>query len=85
MRPSRFSLRILRLERQVEGDELVILLGELECLRARADLLSDAVQFIVENVTEPLSEDEREDEVLELRCLLRPANAACGVPNPGLE
>ena len=72
-------------ERQVEADELMVLLDELERLGARADLDGDAVQLIVENVTEPLSEDEREDEVLELRCLLRPANAACGVPNPGLE
>ena len=41
-------------------------------------------QLVIENVAEPLGEDQREDEILELRGLLRPADAARGVPNPGL-
>lgn len=75
---------ILRFERQAEGDELVILLDEFECLGARADLGGDAVQLVVvEDVAEPLGEDERQDEVLELRGFLRSADPAGGVPDPG--
>ena len=74
-----------RLERQVEADELVVLLDELERLGARADLVGDAVQLIVEDVAEALGEDEREDEVLELRRFLRAADGARGVPDPGFE
>ena len=78
-------VRVLRLERQVEADELVVLLDELERLLARADLLGDAIELVVEHVTQPFREDQRQDEVLELRRLLRPANTAGGVPNPRFE
>jgi hypothetical protein len=44
----------------------VVGLGELEGLLARADLGGDAVQFVVEDVAEPLGEDQRQDEVLNL-------------------
>jgi hypothetical protein len=52
---------------------------------AGADLSGDAVQFVVEDVAESLGEDQREDEVLELRRFLRAADAARGVPDPGFE
>lgn len=63
----------------------MVLLDELERLAARTYLMGDAVQFIVEDVAETFGKDQREDEVLELRSLLRPADAARGVPNPRLE
>src|SRR5262249_21977322 len=52
---------VRRLERQVEADELVVLLDEFERLGPRADLDGDAVQLVVEDVAKPLGEDERED------------------------
>ena len=76
---------VVGLEGQVEADELVVLLDELERLGARADLLGDAVQLVIEDVAEPLGEDQREDEVLELRRLLRAADAARGIPDPGFQ
>ena len=48
---------VVGLERQVEADELVVLLDELERLRARANLFGDAVQFVIEDVAQPLGED----------------------------
>jgi hypothetical protein len=74
-----------RLERQIEADELMVLLDDLEGLNPRADLLGDTIQFIVEHVAEPLSEDEREDEVFELGRLLLSADAARGVPDPRFQ
>jgi hypothetical protein len=47
--------------------------------------LSDTVQLIVEHITQTLGEDERKNEVLKLWSLLRPADAACGIPNPIFE
>jgi hypothetical protein len=44
-----------------------------------------ALQLIVEDVAQAFGENQRENEVLELRCLLRTSDAAGGVPNPGLE
>ncbi len=78
-------LGIGRHERQVEADELVIGLGELEGLLARPDLGGDAVQLVIEDVAEALGEDEREDEVLVLRRVLRATDGAGGVPDPGFE
>ncbi len=63
----------------------MVFLDELERLLARANFPGDAVQFIVENVAQPLGEDQREDEVLELRGLLRTADGAGSVPYPGFE
>ena len=73
------------LQRQVEADELVVVLDELERLGARADLLGDAVQLVVEDVAQALGEDQREDEVLELGRILRAADAARRIPDPGFE
>ena len=78
-------LGIVRREGQVEADELVVGLGELEGLFPRANFLGDAVQLIIEDIAEALREDEREDVVLVFRCVLRPANGAGGVPDPGFE
>jgi hypothetical protein len=75
-------LGIVRHERQVEADELVVGLGELEGLLARADLLGDAVQLVIEDVAEALGEDEREDVVLVFRRVLGAADGAGGVPDP---
>ncbi len=83
-RPDRI-VGIARLKRQIEADELLVVLNELERLGARADLLGDAVQFVVEHVAEPLGEDQREDEFLEFRRVLRAADRARGVPNPRFE
>ena len=58
---------------------------QLERLGARADLDGDAVQLVIEDIAESLGKDEREDEVLELRRLLRAPDAASGVPNPRFE
>ena len=73
---------VLRLQRQVEADELLVVLHQLERLGARADLLGDAVQLVVEHVAQALGEDEREDEVLVLRRVLRAADGTGGVPDP---
>jgi hypothetical protein len=69
-------LGIVRREGQVEADELVVGLGKLEGLLARADLLGDAVQFVIEDIAEALREDEREDVVLVFRRVLGPTDAA---------
>ena len=76
---------ILRLQGQAEANKLVIPLDQLERFSARADFRGDAVELVVEDVAQPFGENQRQDEVLELRRLLRPADAASGVPNPGLE
>ena len=78
-------LGIVRHQGEVEADELVVGLGELEGLLARADLGGDAVQFVVEDVAEALGEDQREDVVLVFRRVLGPADGAGGVPDPGFE
>lgn len=63
----------------------MVVLDDLEGLGPRAELFGHAVQLIVEHVAEPFGEDEREDEILKLRGFLRPANAARGIPDPGLQ
>ena len=78
-------LGIVRHQGQVEADELVVGLGELEGLLARADLLGDAVQLVVEDVAQALGEDEREDVVLVFRRVLGAADGAGGIPDPGFE
>lgn len=78
-------LGIVRHEGQVEADELVVGLGQLEGLFARADLLGNAVQFVIEDVAEALGEDEGEDVVLVFRRVLGSADGAGGVPDPGFE
>ena len=83
-RPDRL-LGIGGLQRQEEADELVIALGELERLFPRPDLGGDAVQLVIKDIAEALGEDEREDEVLVLRRVLRAADGAGGVPDPGFE
>ena len=76
---------IVRHEGEVEADELVVGLGELEGLLARTDLGGDAVQLVVEDVAQPLGEDQRQDVVLVFGSILGAANGAGGVPDPGFE
>ena len=83
-RPDRI-VRILRLQRQVEADEFLVVLDELERLGPRADFLGDAVQLVIEDIAQALGEDERQDVVLVLRRILRAANGARRIPNPGFE
>ena len=78
-------VRVLRLQRQVEAHKLLVVLDQLERLGARTDFLGDAVQLVIEYVAEPLGKDEREDEFLVLRSVLRTTDRAGGVPNPGLK
>lgn len=83
-RPDRI-VGILRLQRQEETDQLFVMLDELERFGARADFLGDAVQLVVENVAEPLREDQRQDVFLVLRRVLRAADRARRIPNPRFE
>ncbi len=76
---------VLRLQREEEADELLVVLHQLERLGPRADLLGDAVDLVVEHVAEALGEDEREDELLVFRRVLRAADGTGGVPDPGFE
>ena len=69
----------------VFDDELVVGLGEPERFLARADLLRDAVQLVIEDVAQALGEDEGEDVILVFRRILGTANGAGGVPDPGFK
>ena len=82
--PDRF-FRVFRHQRQVETHQLVICLRQLEGFFARADFLCDAVQFVIEYITQALGKDERQDEVLVLGCILGPANGTGRIPDPGLD
>jgi len=63
----------------------VVLLDKFECLCAGADLFGDAVQFVIEDVAQALSEDQRKDEILKLRRFLCATDAARRIPYPGLQ
>ena len=76
---------VLRLKREVEPHELLVVLHQLERLGSRADLLGYAVQLVVENIAQALGEDKRKDKLLVLRRVLCPANGAGRVPDPGFE
>src|SRR2546425_10886814 len=73
------------LERQIEADEFLVVLHQLERLRARADFLRDSVEFVVEHIAKSLGENERKDELLVFGRILRAANGTSGIPNPGFE
>src|SRR5439155_8051159 len=76
---------ILRFERQVKANEPLVVLHELECLGARTDFLRDAIQFVIEDIAQAFGEDERENELLVFGRVLRAANGAGGIPNPGFK
>lgn len=78
-------VQVLRRERQVETHELLVVLHELECLGARTDFLRDAVQLVVEDIAQALSEDERENELLVFRGVFRATDGTGGIPDPGFE
>ena len=75
----------LGLERQVEADELVVLLDELERLGAEPTSLGDAVQLIVETSQSRLVKISGRMKSLNFGASLRAADAARGIPNPRLE
>lgn len=78
-------LGIVRQEREVEADELVIGLGELEGLLARADFSGYAVQLVVEHIAQALGEDQWQDEILVFGRILGTTDGASSVPDPGLD
>ncbi len=73
---------ILRFQREKETNELLVVLDELERLGPRANLLGDAIEFVIEHIAKSLGEDEREDELLVFGRILRAANGTRGIPNP---
>ena len=78
-------VRVLGFQRQIEAHELFVALHQFECLGARADLLGDAVQFIVKDIAQALREDERKNKLLVLWGVLRAADGTGSVPDPGFE
>jgi len=75
------ALGILRLQRQEETDELIVVLDELESLGARADLPRDPVQLVGEDVAQPLREDQRQDIFLVFWRILRTADRTRRIPD----
>ena len=71
--------------RDEEADELVVGIGELEGLLPGAELGFHVADFVLEHVRDALEEDERQDVVLELGRIHRPANHTRGFPEPGFE
>ena len=71
--------------RDEEADELVVGIGELEGLLPGAELGFHVADFVLEHVGYALEEDERQDVVLELGRIHRPADDARGFPEPGFE
>ena len=78
-------LRVFRDEREIEADELVVGPDELEGLLTRADLVGDAVQLVIKNVTEALDEDEGEDVVLVFRRVFDTPYKTGSTPEPRFE
>ena len=78
-------LRILRPQWQVEAHQLPVGRHQLERLLAAAHRLGDAVEFIVEHITQPLGEDQRQDVVLVFRRILGAADRAGRIPDPAFQ
>ena len=68
--------------RDEEADKLVVGIGELEGLLPGAELGFHVADFVLEHVGYALEEDERQDVVLELGRIHRPANDTRGIPEP---
>src|SRR5262249_26746127 len=45
----------------------------------------DPVDLVVEHIAQTLGKNQRENELLELRCILRAPDGAGGIPNPGFK
>ena len=78
-------LRILRPQRQVKAHQLVIERHQLERLGAAAHLLGNAVELVVEHVTQTFRKNQRQDVVLVFRCILGAADRAGRIPDPGFQ
>ncbi len=83
-RPDRF-IRFGRLERNIKTHQLLVGLDHFKCFGAPADFLGDAVEFVVEYVTQPLGKNQRQDEILIFGGFLRAANRTGRVPQPALQ
>jgi hypothetical protein len=83
-RPNGF-LGIRRRQRKIKADELVVFVGELKGLFARANFARNAVQLVIVNVAEALGEDQREDEVLLFGRVSGAADRTGRLPDPGFE
>src|SRR5262245_3258817 len=83
-RPDRI-FGILRLQRQEEANELLIVLHQLERLRPRANFLRYPIYLVVKDITKALGKNQRQDEFLVLRRILRPANRTRRVPDPRFQ
>ena len=51
-------VRIIRLERQIEAHELLVVLHEPKRLGPRANLLGDPVDFVVKHVAQTLGKNQ---------------------------
>ena len=69
-----------RLRRQVEAQQLVVVLRDLLGRRTVPELLGQPVDLVVEDVGETLEEEERQQVVLELRRVFLATDRASGVP-----
>jgi hypothetical protein len=63
----------------------MVLLDQLGGGLRGPELVGEVGDLVVEHVGEPLEEDERQDVVLELGGVERPADLAGGLPQPGLQ
>jgi hypothetical protein len=76
----------LGLEREIETDDFFVARDVFEGFSARAtQAFCNAVEFVVEDIAEPLGEDEREDEILVFGRILGTADGAGGIPDPSFE
>src|SRR6266566_2334940 len=66
----------------IEPHEAVVFVDDRTRGIEISNLLGDALNLIVEHVREPLEENERENVVLELRRVERPAHLASRIPEP---
>jgi len=83
-RPDRV-FRVVRHEGEIETDQLVVHGHELEGFGPASDLLGDPVDLVIEDVTQPLGEDQGQDEILVLRGIRRPSDAARRIPDPTFQ
>src|SRR5262249_1671351 len=69
----------------VEAHELVVLLDQLRRRLAVAELRRQVADLIVEDIRQPLQEDQGQDVVLELRGVERPPNLTGSIPKPAFQ
>jgi len=71
--------------RHVEPDELVILLDQLGRFLHIPELMGQVRHLVVEDIRQPLEEDQRQDVILELGRVERPPDRAGRLPEPVLQ